>query len=198
MRYSLLLPLFSVMVWGKLVAGPILLSLLRLLISNGQVRGGLHGHRLIPAHDLIPMAVRIGTYPIRDLVQALNLPGIVIELLTSLPFTFPTSWYPVALDLFEWRAIVYPFFCLPFWWFAGLGIDGLMRQRILRWFALLPGTLVAGFFFILAMAGMFGETADFKSDSKFAALLLGALFWSLLFAAFPASWIRNRRYKVVE
>lgn len=198
MRYSLLLPLCSVMVWAKLVAKPIALSLLQLLVSNGQIHGSLRRHRVISAHDLIPMAVRVGTHPVLDLIAALNLPGFVIDLLISLPFTFPAGWYPAGIDFFEWRSIVYPFYCLPFWWFAGMGIDGLLRQRRLRWFALLPGTLFAGFFFVLAIYGMFGETADDKRDSKFAALLLGALLWSLLFAAFPVSWIRNRRFKVVE
>jgi len=149
-------------------------------------------------HYVFARAVLIGTHPVRDLITALNIPGVAVELLIDLPLTFPESWHPAHLDLFEWRALVFPFYCLPFWWFAGLGIDGLLRKRILRWFALMPGTLLAAFFLTGALAGIFGTTAADRGDSKYDAMMCGVLLWTLLFAGFPASWIRNRRFRVVE
>jgi len=194
MRYSLLLPLFSIMVWGNLVAKPVLFSLLQLLLSNAQGGSRLHTHKLIPAHDLIPTAVRIGTHPARVFVQALNIPGIVIELLTSLPFTFPASWHPAQLDLFDWRALAYPFFCLPFWWLAGIGIDGLLQNRILRWFYLVPGTLLMMLFLTCTIAGV---TVGDRTDSISNSALLGMSIWTMLYAIYPVSWIRNRKFKAV-
>jgi hypothetical protein len=98
-------------------------------------------------HPLFDLALQFSTFSKADLVTAINVPGVFVEALASLPTTWPDSWHPATLSTQEWRPVVLPFYCLPFWWFVGMGIDTALGQRHLRWGWLLLGTI---FFFVAA------------------------------------------------
>jgi hypothetical protein len=186
------------MVWGQMVALPVIWMFLKLILSDRHVHaaaGGFSPHHL---GSLFISAVRFGIPTEEYLIGALNIPAIAIDLLVDLATTFPESWHPALLTVFQWRAICYPFFSLPFWWFAGVGVDGLLRRRVLRWFSLVPGTLLAALFLIGLAGETFGLPPNDRKGTLYFAMMSGILLWALLFAAFPASWIRNRRIKAVS
>ena len=80
-------------------------------------------------------------------IAGINLPASFIQLLlASLFHSWPGSWAPAGLDFRSWRAISFPIFCLPFWWFEGLGLDGLLKRKHLHWRTFLLGTLFWGLF----------------------------------------------------
>ena len=63
----------------------------------------------------------------------LNMPAILVEVVISLPTTWPDSWFPRFPfpfgELFFWRAVSWPFYALPLWWIAGRAIDALRSTR---------------------------------------------------------------------
>lgn len=66
----------------------------------------------------------------------LNMPASLVEIGISLPTSWPESYRPGwawPLGLYGFRAITWPIWALPFWFFAGRGIDSVFRgKHILR------------------------------------------------------------------
>jgi hypothetical protein len=121
-------------------------------------------------------------------MTAINLPGMVGEILTSLPTSWPESWHPAKMDLEPWRVVIYVFYCLPFWWFAGLGIDAALGRRRLHWIVLLLGTLsFVGL--VVLLCGLATVTPADPGEGNWP--LWGLGLWALLFAAMPMAWVRQ-------
>ncbi len=74
-------------------------------------------------HRTLPDPLQISAF--------LNMPALLVEILVSLPTTWPDSWYPMLPfpfgDLFFWRAISWPIYALPLWSLAGRALDALRR-----------------------------------------------------------------------
>lgn len=124
-------------------------------------------------------------------IAALNMPAYFIEFVVSLPISWPSSWHPEGMIPDVWRALSFPFFALPAWWFAGRGIDAfLLRQRPAR-----VTTVIAALFSILSvvlLCGLrFGLTASEREGLTLP--LWGFGLWAVLFASFPAAWLRSRK-----
>jgi len=170
-------------------------------VNGSGVR--LHSHEYditIPRNRFFSHSLYTSAHLVSRPIQSLNFPGMVGEILVSLAArSWPDSYRPASLgplpdDLFIWRAIIFPFYCLPFWTFAGLGLDGLLGSRKLRWPILLIGTLLCAFFLFIAigLACASGNSRD--EDSAF--IWWGFALWIPLIGTFPATWIRiaiNRR-----
>jgi hypothetical protein len=62
-------------------------------------------------------------------VVALNIPAGIIQLPYSVNRPSRREWSPDGMDDLVWRAISWPFVCLPFWWIAGRAIDALRAVR---------------------------------------------------------------------
>jgi len=57
-------------------------------------------------------------------IQALNLPAFSIELLVDrCTSAWPMTWTPTGMDFMTWRALIFPVYCLPFWYLVGFGFD---------------------------------------------------------------------------
>jgi len=159
----------------------------------------IHSHgvdvRIPPNRFFIASVVAAGSAASRP-IQAANMPAMATEALVSaLTRTWPDSWRPSYFGplpdgLFAWRGLIFPAYCLPFWWFAGLGIDAILARRSFRWPILLAGTL---FFAILAFLGI--GLAVTASSGDMAFVLTGFAFWTLLFATFPIAWFRLIRQR---
>ena len=129
-------------------------------------------------------------------IQALNLPAFSVELLVDRSTrAWPSTWTPSGMDFFTWRALVFPIYCLPFWYFVGLGLESLSGRRKLKWPALLLGTLLWGFFLFLVLGLRFGLSAEDRGDIVYA--FWGFYLWVVLFSVFPIAWVRQRRTKLV-
>jgi hypothetical protein len=101
----------------------------------------------------------------------------------------PKSFGPTAQDLFVWRGLTFPLYCIPFWWFAGIGVDAAMSRRRPHWSILLIGTLLVALFLLIAIAVTFGVDADDHKDMAF--VFFGFAIWIPLLSAFPIAWIRR-------
>jgi hypothetical protein len=188
LRFSLWLPFFSVVVWLTMVVWPILDSFIGLLPSKGL---GPEGGRL---SYLFLMALHYGAWKNADVIQAVSLPGVFVEALISAVLMHLAAWHPSTMPLKDWRALTLPFFCLPFWWFLGIGIEGLVRVRTLRWPFLTLGTVLSLSFLGVCAGFLFGQSAADR-QSTFGWTCWGFGLWGLLFVVFPVAWIRNRRKK---
>jgi hypothetical protein len=87
-----------------------------------------------------------------------------------------------------WRGLIFPIYCLPFRWFAGLGIDAF-RGRRCHWTVFLFGTLLTAFFvFIGIVLAITAEKRDY-GDEIF--VFAGFIIWVALLSPYPITWGRS-------
>lgn len=196
--FSLLLPIVDLALLVVLVFVPITMTALHLYqASKGSAQVQIHSGSFdmtLPRDQIVPLAIRMVTVSRAHLMIAINLPGVLFQALISLPTSHNSSWHPTALLLDTWRALVFPFFCLPFWWLVGRGLDAVIHQERLHWSFLLGGTalfallLVATFVFYLPMP------ASDRADLVW--LMQGLIGWTIAFAVLPTAWItQSIRYR---
>jgi hypothetical protein len=126
-----------------------------------------------------------------DIINGIMLPGNAIDLpIDRLLPSWPDTWHPTGFSVFSWRAITFPIYCLPFWWFAGYGADALLKRRQPRWPTLLAGTFLCALFVLLAIGGCLAPS-PFSTPAVNIPIIIGAFLWTLLFATFPTTWIRE-------
>jgi hypothetical protein len=188
---SILLPLLALTVWVGVVAIPVTLKMMEFRNLTGGTRNatvsvGTYRGTISPG-NFLPFAVNEAVITHSHVIAALNMPGTMVEMPISVATTWPEEWYPKRLELWTWRAVSEPIYCLPFWWMVGCGIDGLLRRRRLRWPVMLFGTMMFGMFGLLLAGLAAGETAG--SGWMFAGLGM----WVVLFATLPLVWVRQRR-----
>ncbi len=62
-------------------------------------------------------------------VVALDIPGGLIQLPYSMNTPTKREWSPKGMNDLLWRAVTWPFLCIPFWWIAGRAIDALTAVK---------------------------------------------------------------------
>ncbi|HEX6495403.1 MAG TPA: hypothetical protein VF018_07970, partial [Acidobacteriaceae bacterium] len=121
--FSHILPLVDLALLVVLVFVPITMTAVRLYqASNGSDPVHIHAGQFemtFPRSQIVPWAIRLATGPKATLMKAINLPGFIFDILISLPTSWPSTWHPQSLLRDTWDALVFPFFCLPFWWLVG-------------------------------------------------------------------------------
>jgi hypothetical protein len=193
--FSVLLPFLSLTLWLVLVptqTGYVYYLLVQLSHGSLQAELGSGDFTLsIPRNKFLAWSLNGIAMREAPLIKAVDIPGTVGGILISLPTTWPDDWCPANLSFDARRFLSWPLFCLPAWWFAGRGLDSILRWRHPRWWTLLIGTLLcAGFLFFLG--GMrFGLSASDRSDITW--LYWGPALRIRLFATFPAVWLRRAR-----
>ncbi|NUQ29645.1 MAG: hypothetical protein HOQ35_14185 [Acidobacteriaceae bacterium] len=123
--------------------------------------------------------------------MSLDFPGVIGEILISLPTTWPATYHPSHLMMDTWRDLTYPIFSLPFWWFAGTGWDTLFYRRRIRWPFLLLGTLLS-VLFIVAYFGL-KSAMDPSEQEGMGFHLWAVMLWGFLFLSMPIAWFRQWR-----
>lgn len=123
-------------------------------------------------------------------VQAINFPAMATEMVASVVMrSWPNSWRPKAIsDLFIWRSLIFPVYCLPFWWFAGMGIDAF-RGRRCHWTLFLSGTVLVAFFAFLGVG--LAITAEERNYEDMAFVFSGFAIWVPLLTLYPITWART-------
>jgi len=125
-------------------------------------------------------------------IQAINISGFITEVgVDRCIKTWPKAWSPSGLDLMQWWAFSFPIACLPFWWFAGMGIDSLLGNRRLHWLLLLLGTTLFMCLAVIEISLLFRSPYAVKPDPVPVSWLCGIGMWSVLLGAFPVAWIRR-------
>jgi hypothetical protein len=130
-------------------------------------------------------------------VVALNIPAGLIQLPYSMNSPTKRAWSPKGMNDLIWRAISWPFLCLPFWWIAGRAIDaltaekyrlirpriGLMETAIGSIWAVFGALIFIGF---LVMAGI-------KKDPDSTRIAAAGGLWTLLGALSLIARFRQKR-----
>ncbi|MGC2695645.1 MAG: hypothetical protein WA738_07625 [Candidatus Angelobacter sp.] len=62
-------------------------------------------------------------------IVALDIPAGLIQLPYSMNSPTKHEWTPKGMDDQIWRALTWPFLCIPFWWIAGRAIDALTAEK---------------------------------------------------------------------
>jgi hypothetical protein len=62
-------------------------------------------------------------------IIALDIPAGLIQLPYAINTPTKREWSPKGMDVLVWRAVTWPFLCLPFWWIAGRAIDALTAVK---------------------------------------------------------------------
>jgi len=194
-HFAVLLPILELTLWAVLVptqTAYVYFRLAQLSRGSSTVELGNESYQFsIPRDRLLIWSLNsVGTRESHT-VTAINMPGMFGEVLVSLPTTWPSSWHPQGWPLDAWRALAFPFLALPAWWFAGRGLDSLLRWRRPRWWTLLAGSLLCAGFLTLLCGFRFGMSAEERLGSNW--ILWGCAFWAVVFATFPAAWICNLR-----
>ena len=158
----------------------------------------IHNHvvnlRITPDQFFVVSLVAVATRASRP-TQAINFPAMLTEAAVSgIMRTWPDSWRPHAFGplpagLFAWRGLIFPLYSLPFWWFAGFGLDAAFTRRHLRWPVLLAGTILFVLFAIVA-TGM-ALTTEHRDRDDMAFVFCGLALWTALWATFPFAWLRT-------
>jgi hypothetical protein len=198
--FTVLLPLLSLLSWVGCVAVPA--TFYDMLLTGkarlSQDQRARFGGPAAPIHQAQILAFAAGIENTRAAywLNGINLPAIFVELPIDrcLP-DWPDTWYPPYFTLFSWRALTFPLYSIPFWWFAGLGMDAVFGRRNSRWPVLTIGTVVFTLFLVLCIG--LTVTRGVEDDPAVTRpILAGCILWPLLFSAFPIAWIRkglNRR-----
>jgi hypothetical protein len=196
---SHLLPIVDLALLVLLVIVPITLTSVHLYqASKGATQIHIHSGQLemsLPRNQIVPLAIRMVTVSKAHVIQGVNVPGTIFEILISLPTSWPAIWHPAALLPETWDALVFPFFGLPFWWLVGCGLDGLISNERLHWSLLLIGTLLAGGCLALVLGFHVGISAAEREGNPW--LMRGLTGWTIASAVLPIAWIvqsiRRRR-----
>ena len=198
--FSVLLPLAELAIWVVLIAVPATLSYANLSqTAHGAPTAhvGMGSFTMeIPRQHFLRFAFGSAAIGRAHTITAINIPGTIPEALLSLPISGPRSSYPAGWTLDAWRALVFPFFCLPAWWFVGLGIDSLLGWRRLHWGTLLLGSIFFLLFATLFLGFLFELSASERTEGGSEWLLWGIGLWALLFATLPGAWWRQWRSRV--
>lgn len=128
---------------------------------------------------------------------ALNIPAGLIQLPYSMNTPTKREWSPKGMNDLLWRAVTWPFLCIPFWWIAGRAIDALtfVKHQLARpriglletaigsiWIAVCA-LLFVGF---LVMAGV-------KKDPELTRIAAASGLWALLGALSVIARFRQKR-----
>jgi hypothetical protein len=189
--FSHILPVIDLALLVVLVFVPITMSALHLYqASNGSDPVHIHSGQIemtFPRNQVVPWSIRVVTVSKAPAVKAINIPGTIFDVLISLPASWPSTWHPAALLDETWDALVYPFYCLPFWWLVGCGLDGLFRKERLHWSLLLIGTLLSGTCLALTLAFRLGMSVSERIGADW--FIRGFAGWTIAFAVLPIAWV---------
>ena len=147
----------------------------------------------VDRQDMLRFAVNGTAAREQKAITGLHVPGMFGEVLVSLPTTWPASWHPASIPLFSWRSLSLPVFCLPFWWFVGVGLDGFSTNKRAHWTLLLFGTLLSAFMLFIAIG--LNVMGVMERDTSLFPQIAGLYLWAILFSIFPTLWLAQRKWK---
>jgi len=191
--FSLLLPIVELALWAVLVPTGAGLTYYRLYrAARGSQGVRIHSGQFeltVPRGGWVGFALASVPACRSRTIIVVNLPGLVADVVLSLPTAQPGRWHPSAMSLDTWRSFTFPFYCLPAWWFAGCGLDGLLGRRRLNRVMLWTGSAFC-LMYVSALIGYFMSAPADEADLRW--LLPGLWLWAILFGVLPLNWLRRR------
>jgi hypothetical protein len=130
-------------------------------------------------------------------VVALNIPAGLIQLPYSMNTPTKREWSPKGINDLVWRAVTWPFLCLPFWWIAGRAIDALTaeKHRLVRPRIGLMETAIGSIWLAVGALVFFAFliTAGVKKDPGLTRIAAAGGLWILLGSLSLIARFRQRR-----
>ena len=144
----------------------------------------------------------IPRYPDRyHAMSFLNIPGMFGEILTSLPTTWPGSWFPrdrLFYDLWTWRMFSWAIYTLPFWWLVGRAIEALVdpwRAAVIRTGQMAVLAITGVLSGILGVGISISQNAA-EDDQAMRWLVIPGLMWFGFGILGIFAWRRQRRVRL--
>jgi len=195
-RFRWLLPVVGVSVWVWVIALPAVQTYraLRAIGAQGKNAAVSVGtfHATILAENFWPFAVNEAVVTHSHALTAIAMPGALVEMPLTIALTNPSLWYPKQMDEWTWSLLEAPLYCLPAWWLVGLGMDGLLGRRRVRWPLLLLGSVAWATFAFMLCEYLLGWLLPGRAVEGW--VVAGFGLWIALFSVLPAVWIlRGRR-----
>ena len=196
----ILLPLLNLAGWVALVLVPTTFIFLHMKqMAHGapvlSMRAGPFEAR-IPQKHFLTFALNTATMSTGQAVAAANVPAFLIEILVSLPTTWPQTYHPSTIMFLAWCALAFPIFALPAWWYVGRGIDALRNQNHLSILDLVFSSSCAVLLAILAIGLRFG-LSESDRDSITSWYIAGLALWAGLMGLTAVAWIKQWKRKRV-
>ncbi len=182
--------MLALVVWGVVVAVPAVRTYgeLRAVARQGKraavTVGAFHGTVL--AENFLPFAVNAAVVTHAHAITAMELPGALVEMPVAIALTNPSLWYPRRLDVWTGSLVAMPVYGLPAWWLAGLGLEGLVGRRRLRWPLLVLGSAIWGMMVFLLCGYVAGWTVPGHAAQGW--VVAGFGLWIGLLGVLPATW----------
>jgi hypothetical protein len=143
----------------------------------------------IPHEHFLRRSVQAGADITSHYIQALNMPGFIVQIPADrCTKAWPSEWVPAGWDFTQWRALILPLCCVPFWLFAGVGVDSLTMRRRLAWWILLSGTILWASMAVFEVGLWLAAGAE-RKELVFPFWGLG--LWFVLLTAFPITWVKQ-------
>lgn len=153
----------------------------------------LQSHQIgirVPHDHVLRFSLQLVALGTSDTIQAVNLPGHFIEFaIAKCASNSWRTWSPFHWDVFAWRAFSFPVCCLPFWWLAGVGVDGILQRHRLRWWHFVPGLILWAFFLMWVSVFYFGFSALERTEGVYP--IWSVWLWLVLLSTFPVTWVRQ-------
>lgn len=194
--WAILLPLLSLVSWVCLVTIPI--SLDDMLLREDPEQSEKMLSDLKTLHDptesqVFVFAASIDRGPAHYWINGIDLPANFVELiLDRASKMWPDTWHPEGFTVFSWRAITFPIYSLPFWWFAGFGLDAMLKRRHPRRWVLLLGSALFLVFLALAVLNA-GSSHPVEEPEVSLPITVGVWLWTLLFGCFVVASVGRLR-----
>jgi hypothetical protein len=116
----------------------------------------------------------------------LNMPAGAIQLPYAIFFSpDKTEWNPSSAESSLWRAVTWPFLCLPFWWIAGRAVDALVAIKNGKYTPRIGWTeTILGFLLLatgaIAFAGLLFGLTEADKNFELIPVLAGCGLWTML------------------
>jgi hypothetical protein len=192
-RFTWLLPALALVVWAAVVVVPAVRMYERLRAvgdqgKNAAVAVETFRGTILP-ENFWAFAVNSAVVTHSHAITAMELPGTLVEMPIAVALTNPSLWYPKQMDQWTGSLLAMPLCCLPAWWLVGLGVEGLLGRRRVRWPLLLLGSAAWGMFVFLLCGYLVGWMVPGHGAEGWVVTGLG--LWIGLFAVLPLAWVRQ-------
>jgi hypothetical protein len=190
-RFTWLLPVLALAVWAMVIALPAVQTYWRLRAIGAQgtnaavTVGAFHG-TILP-ENFWPFAVNEAVATHSHALTAIAMPGALVEMPLAIALTNPSLWYPKQLDEWTWSLLEMPLYCLPAWWLVGLGMEGLLGRRRVRWPLLLLGSAAWATFVFMLFEYLLGYMLPGHAVEGW--VVAGFGLWIVLFGILPSAWV---------
>lgn len=182
MSSAALLPLVELSLWCALVLLPTLFIYGRLYLLQARGNASLPPG---PFEFSLAMVCEHRFYTIVNL----NLPGALVGAPVSVPVASYLRSHPRMFSMLTWHTVTMPFFCMPAWWFLGLGMDAALTRKRLHWVLHATGSILCCGCIAILIGILTSPPADKTGLMPF---MPGAIFWAVAFGLFPLNWLLQR------